>query len=349
MGDALMKAFVLDRPLHAALREMELPEHPGAGEVRVAMKVVGICGSDLHYYLHGAIGQFVVREPMVLGHEGAGVVTEVGADVTELAPGDRVCMEPGIPDWQSRASRLGLYNLDPAVRFWATPPVHGCLVPSVVHPANLTFKLPDSVSFAEGAFVEPLAVGMQAAIKARVSPGQIAVVLGAGTIGMMTALAALAAGCAEVIVTDVQDAKLAIAGGYPGIHPVNVKTHDAVAEVARRTNGWGADIVFEASGAMAAFRDLPALCCPGGVVVLVGIPPAPVAFEISDFQVKELRVESVFRYAHVFPRAVALLASGKIDVKPLISRTFPFEQSGEAFAFAAEGRADVIKTQISFE
>jgi D-xylulose reductase len=343
-----MKAFVLDRPLQAELREMDLPEHPGPGELRIAMRVVGICGSDLHYYLHGAIGPFVVRAPMVLGHEGAGVVTEVGEGVAGFAPGDRVCMEPGIPDWQSRASRLGLYNLDPAVRFWATPPVHGCLVPQVVHPANLTFKLPDSVSFAEGAFVEPLAVGMQAAIKARVSPGQIAVVLGAGTIGMMTALAALAAGCAEVIVTDVQDEKLAIAGGYPGIHPVNVARQSAAEAVAAHTDGWGADIVFEASGAVAAFAGLPALCCPGGVIVLVGIPPKPVAFDIAELQIKELRLESVFRYAHVFPRAIALLASGKIDVKPLISRTFAFEDSAAAFAFAAEGRADVIKTQISF-
>src|ERR1019366_994475 len=135
---------------------------------------------------HGAIGSFVVREPMVLGHEASGVVTAVGSAVTQLKPGDRVCMEPGIPDPHSHASRIGRYNLDPAVRFWATPPVHGCLRPTVVHPADFTFRLPDNVTFGEGAMVEPLAVGIHAATKARLKPGDVAVVLGAGPIGMVT-------------------------------------------------------------------------------------------------------------------------------------------------------------------
>ena len=344
-----MRALVLEKQHALRLRDIDLPDRLGEEDVRIAVKCVGICGSDLHYYLHGAIGQFVVREPMVLGHEASGVVTEVGAGVTKLKPGDRVCMEPGIPDWTSRAARQGLYNLDPAVRFWATPPVHGCLAPEVVHPANLTFRLPDNVSFAEGAFVEPLAVGMQAAVKARVAPGQVAVVLGAGTIGMMTALAALAAGCAAVVVTDVQAEKLAIAGRYAGIHPVNVAQEDAAEKVRALTDGWGADVVFEASGSPRAFAGMMDLACPGGTVVLVGIPPGPVPFDVSAAQVKELRIENVFRYAHVFPRAVALLASGKIDVKPLVSRTFPFEQAVEAFEFAAEGRPEVIKTQIAFD
>lgn len=343
-----MKALVLEKKQHAVLRDIALPTTVGDNDVKIAMRTVGICGSDLHYYLHGAIGPFVVREPMVLGHEGAGVVIETGRGVTNLKPGDRVCMEPGIPQWNSRAARLGLYNLDPSVRFWATPPVHGCLTPEVVHPADLTFRLPDNVSFAEGAFVEPLAVGLQAATKARVAPGQVGVVLGAGTIGMMTALAALAAGCSDVIVTDVQQEKLDIAAQYPGLHPVNVAREDAVAAVEKLTGGWGADVVFEASGHMRAFDNIFDLPCPGGAVVLIGMPERPVAFDVVAVQVKELRIESVFRYANVFPRAIALLGSGKIDVKPLISRTFPFEQSVEAFQFAAQGAPDMIKTQIEF-
>ena len=116
--------------------------------VKIAIGTVGICGSDVHYYTHGRIGPFVVNDPMVLGHEAAGVIEEVGEGVTHLRHGDRVCMEPGIPDPNSRAARLGKYNLDPAVRFWATPPVHGVLRPTVVHPADFTFKLPDHVSYA---------------------------------------------------------------------------------------------------------------------------------------------------------------------------------------------------------
>ena len=342
-----MQALVLEETHRLALRDIDLPNEPGPGEVRIAMRAVGICGSDLHYYTHGAIGPFVVRAPMVLGHEGSGVVSAVGPGVTELAPGDRVCMEPGVPDWTSRASRQGLYNLDPSVRFWATPPVHGCLAPEVVHPANLTFRLPDGVSFAEGAFVEPLAVGMQAATKARIGPGQLAVVLGAGTIGMMTALAALAAGCSDVIVTDVQAEKLAIAGGYAGLHPVNVARESVAERVAAMSGGWGADVVFEASGSPRAFEGVAGLAAPGGALVLVGMPPGPVQFDVVAAQTRELRVEHVFRYANVFDRAVALLGSGRIDVKPLISRTFPFAQAVEAFEFAAQGAPDVIKVQIA--
>lgn len=192
-----MKALVLERKDEIRLRDIPLEEPLGPRDVRIALKTVGVCGSDVHYYTHGAIGPFIVREPMVLGHEAAGEVVEVGSTVTEFKPGDRVCMEPGIPDAASRATRLGRYNLDPAVRFWATPPVHGVLRPTVVHPADFTFKLPDGVSYAEGAMVEPLAVGVHAATKAQVKPGDIAVVVGAGPIGLVTVLAALAAGCAR--------------------------------------------------------------------------------------------------------------------------------------------------------
>ena len=182
----MMTALVLERTHALALRDIDLPDVVGPHDVRIKIHTVGICGSDVHYYTHGAIGPFVVRAPLVLGHEASGTVVEVGPEVTTLRVGDRVCMEPGIPDPHSKATRLGLYNLDPAVRFWATPPVHGCLAPSVVHPAAFTFKLPDTVSFAAGAMVEPLAVGLHAATKARIKPGDIAVVTGAEASGFGT-------------------------------------------------------------------------------------------------------------------------------------------------------------------
>jgi len=136
-----MEALVLERKGELSLRDIDLPLEIGPHDVKIAIHTVGICASDVHYYEHGAIGPFVVKEPMVLGHEAAGTVVEVGAQVKHLKPGDRVCMEPGIPDPNSRASRLGIYNLDPAVRFWATPPVHGCLTSYVVHPAAYTFRI----------------------------------------------------------------------------------------------------------------------------------------------------------------------------------------------------------------
>lgn len=341
-----MKALVLEEKGRLSLRDFDIEEPLGPRDVRIQLKVVGVCGSDVHYYTHGAIGPFVVRDPMILGHEAAGVVTEVGADVREFAVGDRVCMEPGIPDPAGRATRLGLYNLDPAVRFWATPPIHGVLRPSVVHPADFTFKLPDSVSFAAAAMVEPLAVGVYAAMKAKVKPGDVGVVIGAGPIGLVTVLAALAAGCSRVIVSDVDDVKLEIARKLGPVTPVNVKSRALAEAVMAETDGWGADVVFECSGNERAAADVFDPLAPGGVVVYVGIPLSPIAYDVAKAQIKEARVEHVFRYAHVFPRCVAMLASGAIDVSPLITRTFPFEESVEAFDFAASAPSGQVKVQI---
>jgi len=344
-----MKALVLEEKGKLALRDHVVEEELGPRDVRIQLKVVGVCGSDVHYYTHGAIGSFVVRQPMILGHEAAGVVTEIGSAVHELAVGDRVCMEPGIPDPASRATRLGLYNLDPAVRFWATPPVHGVLRPSVVHPADFTFKLPDNVSFEAAAMVEPLAVGVHAATKAQVKPGDIAVVMGAGPIGLVTVLAALAAGCARVVVSDVDDDKLALAAKLGPVVTVNVRTHDLAEAVRAETDGWGADIVFECSGSEKAAADVFDPLCPGGRVVYVGIPLEPVAYDVAKAQLKEARVEHVFRYAHVFPRCIAMLASGSIDVDPLITRTFPFSRSVEAFEYAASAPKGEVKIQIDMQ
>ncbi len=342
-----MEALVLEQQHKLSLRDIKIDEPLlGPYDARIALRTVGVCGSDVHYYTHGKIGPFVVRAPMILGHEAAGVVTEVGAQVINLKEGDRVCMEPGIPSPQSRATQQGMYNLDPAVQFWATPPVHGCLRPSVVHPAAFTFKLPDNVSFAEGAMVEPLAVGIHAVNKARVRPGDVAVVTGAGPIGMVTALSALAGGCSRVFITDVQEPKLALAGSYPGITPVNVSKQDLNALVQEATDGWGADVVFEASGNPRAIQGITGPLCPGGCVVMIGMPVEPVVFDVVTASTKEARIETIFRYAHVFPRAVALLGAGKIDVKPLITDKYSFNDSIAAFDYATNMAPSSVKVQI---
>jgi D-xylulose reductase len=344
-----MKALVLEKKEVLSLRDIEVDEILGAADVRIEIDTVGICGSDVHYYTNGEIGPFVVREPMVLGHEASGVVSEVGSKVTSLSVGDRVCMEPGIPDPTNKASRLGLYNLDPSVRFWATPPVHGVLRPSVVHPADFTFKIPDNVSFGEAAMVEPLAVGMHAATKARIKPGDLAVVSGAGPIGMVTALSALAAGCRKIIMTDVVQPKLDLISGMGPIEPVNVAKEDLSSIVDRETNGWGADVAFECSGNGRACAQACDVVAPGGTVVFVGMPLAPIEFDLVAAQVKEVRIETVFRYAHVYPRALGLMESGKIDVKPLITDKFPFEKSIEAFEFARAMPEPSVKAQITLK
>lgn len=341
-----MRALVLERQGELTIRDIAITEHLGARDVRIAVETVGICGSDVHYYRHGRIGDHVVREPLVLGHEAAGTVVEVGAEVTHLRVGDRVCMEPGIADPTHDESRHGRYNLEPGVRFWATPPVHGVLRPFVVHPAHLTYELPDSVSTAAGAMVEPLAVAVHAVNKARVRLGDAVVVLGAGTIGVLTGLAARAAGASTIVITDVNAGKLDVLDHYPFMRGVAAGDSDAVEQVHTLTGGGGADVVFEASGAVAAAESSLDLVRAGGCVVFIGLPQRPIAYDVVKAVRSEVHVEHVYRYANVFARTVGLLASGQVDVTPLLSRTFAFSEAIAAFDLAVSGAADIVKVQI---
>jgi len=340
-----MKALVLERARQLSLRDIYIDEHLRTDDVCIKVHTVGICGSDVHYYQHGAIGPFVVKHPMVLGHEASGTVIEVGKGVKHLKVGDRVCMEPGIPDPNSKATRLGMYNLDPAVRFWATPPVHGCLRETLVHPASLVFKLPEEVGFDEGALVEPLAVGVHAARKAQIRPGDVAVVIGTGTIGIVTAMAAEAGGCSKVIVADIVQEKLDLASSL-GMISVNVGREDLNEIVSNATDGWGADVVFEASGSEDAVSRVFEPLCPGGRVVFIGMPTQAVPVDIVSAQVKEARVETIFRYAHAYPRALLLMEAGKVNLKPLVTDRYRFEDSIKAFEYAANPRPSSVKTVI---
>ncbi|RAX21049.1 NAD(P)-dependent alcohol dehydrogenase [Actinomyces sp. Z5] len=342
-----MKAVVLEKRNEINVREVPGDLVCGPGQLRIAPHTVGICGSDVHYYTHGRIGRYIVEAPMILGHEASGTVLEVGEGVTDFAVGDRVAMEPGVPDMSSRASRMGMYNVDPAVSFWATPPVDGCLVEEVIHPAAFTYHLPDNVSYGEGALLEPLAVGMHAATKAAIHPGDVAVVSGCGTVGMLTAAAALAGGASTAIVSDVSPVKLEIASQIPGVVTVDLREQRLLDVVNERTAGWGADVVFEASGHPSAYEDLWKLGGPGNRTVLVGIPVDPVAVDVTEVQARETRIETVFRYANVYQRAIDLVAAGKINLKPFITETFPMDRAKEVFDRVAEGRPGDVKLQIT--
>ncbi|MDH2999836.1 sulfurtransferase [Chelonobacter oris] len=343
-----MKALVLDSG-KLYIRDKDVSTTVGDDDVEIKIHTVGICGSDIHYYQHGRIGPFIVKEPMILGHEASGTVTCIGKNVTHLAVGDRVCMEPGIPNLLSMQSKSGFYNLDPEVRFWATPPIDGCLRECVIHPAAFTFKLPDNLSFAEGAMVEPLAIGMQSVTKAQIKPGDIALVIGAGTIGVLTALAALAGGCAEVVICDVVDDKLSIAGQYPGIHPINSKKTNLLEFIQDFTNGVGVDILFECSGSAAVITDLTTYMASASTAVLVGMPLQPAPIDIVAAQAKEITFKTIFRYVNMYPRTIRLLASGKLDIRPLISAVYRFSEAIEAFDRAASGNPQDVKIMIEME
>jgi D-xylulose reductase len=340
-----MKSLILEEKGLLKLCDYVIEEKMGPTDVRIQIKACGICGSDIHYYKEGSIGDFIVREPMILGHEAAGIVIEKGCEVENLELGDRVCMEPGIPDFHSQETLKGMYNLDPAVRFWATPPIHGCLRESVVHPAAFTTKLLENMSFAEGAMIEPLAIGVEAAKKAAIQPGDTALVVGCGTIGMMVALSALAAGCSKVYISDVQQAKLDIAGTYDNIIPINSAKVDLVSTIMEYTKT-GVARIFEASGFPGVYPAFFRCAKTGAKVVLVGMMNGTVPLEVAFLQVKGISIETIFRYCNAYERAVALVASGKIDIKRLISRTYAFEDSIHAYEYAASSQPDCIKVMI---
>ena len=345
-----MEAVVLEEKGKVSLREYALDEVMSPDDVRIKPVAVGICGSDVHYFREGRIGDFVVREPMVLGHEASGVIIETGANVTHLKIGDRVCMEPGIPNFHSKETLQGMYNLDPDVVFWATPPVHGCLRETVVHPASLTFKLPDNVSFHEGALVEPVAIGMHSASKAEISPGDTALVMGAGTIGIVTALAAESSGCSKVFIADIKKDKLEFVEKNYGdrITPVDLRSQ-SVEEVLGRADVSGVDILFEASGSAKVFESIARFVSPGGTIVLIGMPSGPVPLDIVSLQAKELQIKTIFRYVNIYPRVINLIASGKLNVAPLVTKSYHVRDAVEAFEYAATLPDDEIKIMIDTE
>jgi D-xylulose reductase len=344
-----MKALVLESVKKLNLRDFDLKETVGPYDVKIKIKACGICGSDIHYYLEGAIGDFIVKEPMILGHEAAGVIVEKGEQVKNLEVGDFVCMEPGIPDMQRHEVLEGNYHLDPGIVFWATPPVHGCLRETVVHPARFCFKLPKGMTLAEGAMMEPLATGIEAAKKAQIKPGDVGLVTGCGTIGMMCAISALAAGCSKVFISDMKQEKLDIAGTYENIIPINTAKVSLEEHIMKETSGLGADVVFEASGNPHVYPDFFRAARRGGKVVLIGCMNGTAPLDVSLIQVRGLSIETLFRYTNTFQLAVALVGAGKIDIKRLISKTFKFEDAIAAYEFAASARPDIVKVMIELD
>jgi L-iditol 2-dehydrogenase len=337
-----MKAVYLVEPGRFELRDVPVPE-PGPHDVLVAVRSVGICGSDIHYYEHGRIGDFVVERPIVLGHECAGVVVAAGPEVGSLKPGDVVALEPGIPCRRCRHCLSGRYNLCPDVVFMATPPHDGAFCEYVVSPEDFAYKLPEHVSTEVGATIEPLAVGMHAVRLTRLAPGERVAVLGAGPIGLLAIAAAGAGGAAEVAAVDPIAMRLEAARRMGASRTVKADEEDA----GEALRNW-ADVVLDCAGVEATLGQAFDIARAGGRVAWVGMA-APVApLPVAKAQGKELTVTGVFRYANVYPAAVALLAAGKIDTRPLITHRFPFPQVAEAVEFAARNRQTALKTMVNF-
>lgn len=332
------------------LENRPIPE-PGPNDVLLRMSQVGICGSDVSYLTKGAIGDFVVKAPMVLGHEAAGVIVECGKNVKNLKAGDRVAIEPGVPCRMCDFCKGGRYNLCPDVFFCATPPDHGNLCRYYTHAADFCFKLPDHVTLEEGAILEPLSVGVHACRRAGVTLGSHVLICGAGPIGLVNLLAAKSMGATKVCITDIAENRLKVAKEMGADHTLLVNTGDAEALAKKITDLMGGmpDITIECSGAEPSIRLGIFATKSGGMMVLVGLGPAEIKIPIVNAAVREVDIRGIFRYANCYPLALDMIASGKVNVKPLITHRFKLEESVQAFETARTGAGGAIKVMISCE
>lgn len=317
-------------------------------EVLIRMKVCGICGSDVHFYEHGE-PEFPDVYPFILGHEGAGEVVRVGAAVRTLAVGDRVAIEPGIPCRTCEWCTGGHYNLCPDVVFPSAPRAHGILRDYVSHPAEMCFRLPDTMSYEEGALIEPLAVAMTAAREAGARIGQSAAILGSGCIGLVTLLALRAMGLSKITLVDLHDIRLDKARELGASATVNARETDPIAEVMRLHDGIGPDLVFETAGSTVAASQTVHMVKRGGTVMIVGNVTGETPLDLQLMTNKQVTLKTNFRYSNIYPTTIEAIASGRIDVKSIVSRRYPLRDAPKAFEDCISEKATMVKAVIRFE
>jgi L-iditol 2-dehydrogenase len=334
-----MLASVLRGPHDLVVEERPVPT-PGPHEVLVRVAAVGVCGSDVHYYEHGRIGRFVVEQPLVLGHEASGVVEAVGEQVTRLEVGQRVSIEPGVPDLACEECLAGRYNLCPNMRFHATPPIDGSFAELVAVHELFAHPVPDSVSDDAAALLEPLSVAIWACRKGGVTAGSRVLVTGAGPVGLLVVQVARAQGASEIAVTDVSADRLALAQELGATAAIDV-AHGGLPD------GLSPEVLVECSGNAGALLAALPLVAPAGRVVLVGMggdDAVPVPLHLV--QERELNVTGTFRYAHTWPTAIALAASGRVVLDRLVTGHYGLDQVEEALT-ATRSDATAIKPVVT--
>ncbi len=321
------------------------------GHVKVRVRSGGICGSDLHYYQHGGFGAIRVQQPMVLGHEVSGVVTDLGEGVLDLMAGDRVAINPSHPCGACRFCQMGLQNHCLEMRYFGSamrmPHVQGAFRQEIVVAAEQAFKLTAQVSDAEGAMAEPLAVALHAVNRAGSLLGRRVLITGCGPIGAMLVIAARRAGAGEIVVTDVVDQPLrkALAVGADSV--LNVASQSDALKPFAKDKGYF-DVLFEASGNERALRSAFEVLRPRGVLVQVGLSGSDLNLPMNTLVGKEFELRGTFRFHEEFDVAVELINKGLVDIKPLVSATLPYRDAGKAFALAAD-RTQSMKVILDFE
>jgi len=336
-----MKACVIRQARALAVEDVAEPR-PGPGEVVLRLGAGGICGSDLHYFADGGVGDFRLRGPMILGHEAAGTVAALGPEVRSLRVGDRVAVNPSRPCGACPPCRAGRRNLCQNVRFFGSaarfPHVNGIFSDRFVAPEENCHPIPGAMSFRAAACAEPLAVALHAAAQAGPLDGRTVFIVGSGPIGVLLAAAARMGGAARIGVTDLLDEPLAFARAMGATETANARTQpERIAAFAAQPGG--IDVIFEASGSPPGLERALELIAPGGTIVQVGsLPSGPTPVPLSRIVPREVRLVGSFRFDREYAAAVSALTSGRIDVTPLLTHDFPFSALQEAFAAAADRR-----------
>jgi L-idonate 5-dehydrogenase len=344
-----MDALVIHAPGDLRVEDVPTPD-VGPGQMRVRVRCGGICGSDLHYYQHGGFGTVRIKEPMVLGHEVAGVIEEVGSQVQGFGPGDRIAVSPSRPCGLCRYCQQGLHNHCLDMRYYGsamrTPHVQGAFRKELVVETSQAYKLADSLSDAEGSMAEPLSVALHAVRRAGPLLGKSVLVTGCGPIGALLVIAARRAGATNIVVTDMASAPLRSARKVGADQTVNVAEQPEALAAFTADKGQF-DVLFEASGNERALRGALDALRPRGVIVQVGLG-GEMTLPINTIVAKEFDLRGAFRFHEEFEVAVELLNKGLVDVKPLISATLPYRDAARAFALAAD-RSQAMKVVLDFD
>lgn len=343
-----IKAAVMGKTRDVHMEEREVRE-PNDNEVLVKISHCGICGSDIHYYEYGRIGDFVVKNPLILGHEASGTVVKVGKKVSNVTIGDRVTIEPGHTCGTCEFCKTGRYNLCPDVVFLATPPIDGAFAEYLVYPADWVYRLPENMDNMEGALIEPFCVGLHATRMAGAKAGQTAAILGSGCIGLCTLLALSASGVKQVYVSDVIDKRLEMAKNLGGFKTINAAKEDIVEKIMKDTRGRGVDLVFETAGSEITSKQTVQIVAKGGTIVMVGMSAHPVfTFDFGLLQNKEAIIKTVFRYRNLYPAAIKIVSQCGIKLKSIVTDVYPFEDTSKALEDSISRKADMVKTVIEF-
>lgn len=346
MSGSLMNAAVLNKPLDIEVKQVPIPE-PREDEALVRVHCIGICGSDVHYYEHGRIGRYVVESPIILGHELAGEVVRVGSQVRNVKPGDRVAVEPGVTCGRCHHCKSGRYNLCPDVQFMATPPVDGAWAEYVTVRSDFLFKLPEGMSYEQGALIEPLSVGLHAMKRGRVAPSDRVLVTGLGPIGLLAVLAAKLYGVQEIYGTDIVPFRRELAKQLGAACVIDPVQENAVERLMELSGGEGVDVVVESSGNGRVVGDTVQLVKRGGRVVLVGMPAADeIPFNVNQIIDGELDVLGVFRYANTYPDAIQLLSKSGVNIEQVITHKYALADIQEALDMVRNNKDTSIKVMI---